>query len=42
MVDFYTKMKDLYLDMESKVSKHKISSFQAAEKLIQEYRKRIR
>ncbi|WP_061247467.1 methylmalonyl Co-A mutase-associated GTPase MeaB [Leptospira noguchii] len=42
MGDFYTKMKDLYLDMESKVSEHKISSFQAAEKLIQEYRKRIR
>ncbi|WP_061231734.1 methylmalonyl Co-A mutase-associated GTPase MeaB [Leptospira interrogans] len=41
MGDFYTKMKDLYLDMESKVSEHKISSFQAAEKLIFEYRKRI-
>ncbi|EMI72003.1 methylmalonyl Co-A mutase-associated GTPase MeaB [Leptospira noguchii] len=41
MGDFYTKMKNPYLDMESKVSEHKISSFQAAEKLIQEYRKRI-
>lgn len=40
MGDFYARMKDLYQDMEDKVSQHKISSFQAAEKLIQEYRKR--
>ncbi|EMJ96760.1 methylmalonyl Co-A mutase-associated GTPase MeaB [Leptospira alstonii] len=41
MEDFYTRMKDLYRDMEDKVSRHNISSFQAAEKLIDEYTKRI-
>ncbi|AXR62664.1 methylmalonyl Co-A mutase-associated GTPase MeaB [Leptospira mayottensis] len=39
--DFKTQMKDLYKDMKEKVSRHQISSFQAAEKLITEYRKRI-
>lgn len=41
MSDFYIRMKDLYQDMEDQVSRHRISSFQAAEKLIGEYRKRI-
>ncbi|XDD52436.1 methylmalonyl Co-A mutase-associated GTPase MeaB [Leptospira sp. WS92.C1] len=41
MGDFYTRMKDLYSDLETKVSEHRISSFQAAENLVQEYRKRI-
>ncbi|MCG6195344.1 methylmalonyl Co-A mutase-associated GTPase MeaB [Leptospira sp. FAT2] len=41
MSDFYTRMKDLYEELEDKVSRHRISSFQAAEKLIAEYRKRL-
>lgn len=41
MEDFKAQMKNLYKDMKEKVSRHQISSFQAAEKLIAEYRKRI-
>ncbi|EMO13564.1 LAO/AO transport system ATPase [Leptospira santarosai str. CBC523] len=41
MEDFKVQMKDLYKDMKEKVSRHQMSSFQAAEKLIVEYRKRI-
>lgn len=38
--DFYSKMRDLYEAAEEDVVSHKVSSFQAAEKLIREYRKR--
>ncbi|EMO62710.1 LAO/AO transport system ATPase [Leptospira borgpetersenii serovar Pomona str. 200901868] len=41
MEDFKAQMKESYKDMKDKVSHHQISSFQAAEKLIAEYRKRI-
>ncbi|TGK33838.1 methylmalonyl Co-A mutase-associated GTPase MeaB [Leptospira gomenensis] len=40
--DFYSKMRDLYKAAEEDVVSHKVSSFQAAEKLLREYGRRTR